>query len=176
MSREPRLGLAFFIPPVYFFGVPFLTLSLGSRTCGRRFCGVHPVVRALVASQVRGSVYWGQNYVRIRGLHRTSFYIPSRVLRQFNVPHTIALIPRDFFADSIEVDVRLALRLVVMWEERLTHSYGSAELGITQPMAVEVVRSIWVRVQDRVLGDSHQMAWSPFGDEEPTDDVVIRAY
>ena len=62
-----------------------------------------------------------------------------------------------------------------MWEERLTHSYGRAELGITQPMAVEVVRSICVRVRDRVLSDSRQMAWPPFRDEEPTDDDVIRA-
>ena len=66
----------------------------------------------------------GQNYVRIQGLHRTSFYIPSRELRQFNVPQTIAPIPRDFFADSTEVDVRLALRLVVMWEEHLGSSSG----------------------------------------------------
>ena len=58
----------------------------------------------------------------------------------------------------------------------MTHSYGSAKLGITQPMAAVVVRSIWVRVRDRVLGDPYQMAWSPFRDEEPTDDVVIRAY
>ena len=43
-------------------------------------------------------------------------------------------------------------------------------------MVVTVVRSNWVRVRDRVLGDPYQMAWSPFGDEEPTEDAMVRAY
>ena len=114
--------------------------------------------------------------MRIQGLHQTSFYIPSRVLRQFNVPQTISPAPRDFLADPVEVDVMLSLRLVALWQERLTHSYGGAELGITQSMAAAVVRSIWVRVRDRVLDDPYQMAWSPFRDGDPTDDAVIRAY
>ena len=90
--------------------------------------------------------------MRIQGLRRTSFYIPARLLRQFNVPQTIAPIPRDLSAKSVEADVRLTLQFVVMWQERLTHSYGSTELGIAHPMVAAVVQSIWIRVRDRVLG------------------------
>ena len=77
--------------------------------------------------------------MRIQGLHRTSFYIPRRLLRQFNVPQTIAPVPRDFSVESVEADVQLTLQLVVMWQDRLTHSYGSTELGIVHPMAAAAV-------------------------------------
>lgn len=35
------------------------------------------------------STRW-QNYLRIQGLHQTSFYIPSRLLHQFNIPQSVA--------------------------------------------------------------------------------------
>ena len=63
-----------------------------------------------------------------------------------------------------------------MWQERLTHSYEGTELGIAHPMAAAVVRSIWVRVHDRVLGAPYQIAWLPFGGEEQTEDAMVQAY
>lgn len=43
-------------------------------------------------------------------------------------------------------------------------------------MQVAVIRSIWARVREQVLGDPYQMVWSPFGDEEPREAAVVQAY
>lgn len=70
----------------------------------------------MVAVEVGSSVYWGggESYVRIRGLHWTSFYIPLQLLRQLNMPQTISPALRYLSAESVEADDWLTLRLVAM--------------------------------------------------------------
>lgn len=65
---------------------------------------------------------------------------------------------------------------MAMWQGRLVHSYGGAEHEIVHPMQPAVVRSIWARVHDQVLGDPYQMASSPFRGGEPTEDAIVQAY
>lgn len=84
--------------------------------------------------------------------------------------------PRDFSADSVMVDTRLALRLTAMWAGRFTRVFGAAEFGISRPMAEVHVRRIWDRVQDRVLGSLRQMRWFEFMEEVPVVDAIVQAY
>ena len=84
--------------------------------------------------------------------------------------------PRDFSAEPVAVDALLALRLLVMWDERLTRSFRATEFGITRPMDTVQVKRIWDRVRDRVLGVPHQMNWVMFMKEAPIVFAVLRGY
>ena len=84
----------------------------------------------------------GQNYIRIRGLRETSFYIPSRLTRQFNVHLSMPLPLRDFSSIAIPITPRLDTTLRGLWTTRFTCRFQLGEFGITHVTHADVVLHI----------------------------------
>ena len=106
-----------------------------------------------MASMIRWDVPWwrlrtmimsmgGQNFIRIRGLRKTSFYIPSHLMRQFNVPLSMPLPLRDFSSIALPITPRLDTTLRGLWSTRYTRRFQIGDFGITHAMRADVVLHI----------------------------------
>ncbi|KAM7469003.1 hypothetical protein LguiA_007186 [Lonicera macranthoides] len=118
----------------------------------------------------------GQNYVRLRGLWFTSFYLPGRLLRQFNVPQDIPLGLNNFSSESKFVTQHVSLSVERMWRARLTRQFNYARFGIPRPLRADIIRSCWQSLEGELTDDPFQMEWFRFMDSEPTEDGIVFAY
>ena len=101
----------------------------------------------------------GQNYVRIRGLHETSFYIPGRLTRQFNVSLSIPLPLRDLSSITLPITPQLDTTLRGLWTTRFTCRFQLGDFGITRTTRADVVLHIWRRVRQNIEHDPMSMRW-----------------
>ena len=68
----------------------------------------------------------GQNFIRLRGLWFTSFYLPGCLLRQFNISQGIPLALKNFTEENRFVTPYVSMSIERMWRGRLTRQFEYA--------------------------------------------------
>ena len=107
-----------------------------------------------LASSIRWEVPWwrlrsmivsmgGQNFIWIRGLRETSFYIPGQLTRQFSVSLSIPLPLRDFSSDTPLITYRLDQTLHGLWATSYIRRFQFGDCGIWDPMRSDLIWRIW---------------------------------
>jgi len=140
-----------------------------------------------MAAMIRWDVPWwrlrsmitsmgGQNFIRIRGLRETSFYIPSRLTRQFNVHLSLPLPLRNFSSVALPITPRLETTLQGLWTTRFTRRFQLGEFGITHVTRADVVLHIWRRVRQNIEHDAMLMRWFRYPDIRVTEETVLASY
>ena len=115
----------------------------------------------------------GQNFLRIRGLRETSFYIPGRLMRQFNVPLSMPLPLRDLSYVALPITPRLDTTLRGLWSTRYTRRFQAAEFGITHVTRADVVLHTWRCVRQTIEYDPMLMRWFRYPDTRVTDETIL---
>lgn len=118
----------------------------------------------------------GHDYIHIRGLRETSFYIPGRLTRQFNIFLDTSLYLGKFSSTTFSVTPRLDATLRGFWITRYTRQFHSAECGITSLMRADIVLSIWARIRGCIEHDPKQMRWFQYFDDMVSDQMVMSSY
>ena len=118
----------------------------------------------------------GQNFIHFRGLWFTSFYLPGRLFRQFNISQSIPLPLKNFTEENRFVTPSVSLSIERMWRGRLTRQFEHTRFGLSKPLRVSVITSIWQSMGADLMENPYQMCWFQFMGTEPTDVNVVRAY
>lgn len=118
----------------------------------------------------------GQNYVRLRGVWFTSFYLSRLLLHQFNIPQDMPLALRNFSSKLKFVTPHVSLTLERLWRERLTWQFSHAQFGILRPLRPDIISWTWLTLEEMLAEDPYKMCWFQFMASRPTEINLVTAY
>ena len=101
------------------------------------------------------------------------FYLPGRLLRQFNISQDIPLALNNFSEEHKFVTPYVSLSVERMWRGRLIWQFLHARFGISRPLLASIIRSIWQLVGVDLANDPYQMCCFRFMAVEPTEDLAV---